>query len=269
MVRIKNPHTIQRESDNMNSLAVSSLVFVLSFGAALAAIVARRRLPEQHLSFESKDVLKIGMALIASLAALVLGMLIATAKGNYDAQENAVKELAAKIILLETVLAKYGTETKEIRGLLRKAVESTHDQLWPASSGRPADLTPGEARASLESMFDQIAALSPQTDAQRVLKTRSQDGLLDLAAARIRLYSQQDSELPVALLVVLVFWFMLLFFGYGLLTPGNATLVTMFGVCALSVCGAMFLLMEFTSPFNGIMRVSDKPVKNALLLLGQ
>ena len=212
MVRIKNPHTIQRESDNMNSLAVSSLVFVLSFGAALAAIVARRRLPEQHLSFESKDVLKIGMALI---------------------------------------------------------VASPPDQLWPASSGRPASLAPGEARASLESMFDQIAALSPQTDAQRVLKTRSQDGLLDLAAARIRLYSQQDSELPVALLVVLVFWFMLLFFGYGLLTPGNATLVTMFGVCALSVCGAMFLLMEFTSPFNGIMRVSDKPVKNALLLLGQ
>lgn len=253
----------------MSSITISSIAFACVFGGALVAMFVKRCLPAHHLSAESKDVVKLGMGLIASLAALVMGLLIATSKGTYDSQSNAVKELSAKVIMLEGVLAKYGPETKETRELLRSAMTATEDRLWPSDGQHTASLAPGEARAALETMFDKIAALSPKDDAQRALKSRALDGTADLASARIRLFSQQDSPLPVPLLMVLVFWLTILFFGFGLLAPGNGTVVTMLLVCALSVSGAIFLMLELDTPFTGIMRVSSTPLRDALSLLGQ
>lgn len=205
--------------------------------------------------------------MIASLAALVLGLLIATAKSTYDAQDNAVKELATKFILLDSVLAKYGPETKETRDLLRTVVVAIEGRLWPTGLNQKANLAPGEGRGALETMYDKIAELKPSNDAQTTLKARALDGTAELVAARIRLYAQQYSSLPVPLLVVLVFWLTVLFYGYGLMAPGNATVITMLLVCSLSVSGAIFLMLELAAPFTGIMRVSSKPLHDALELL--
>jgi hypothetical protein len=253
----------------VSALTVSSIAFSCVFGGALVAMVVRRLVPAHHLGPESKDVIKLGMGLIATLAALVLGLLIATAKSTYDAQSSAVKELSAKVILLEGLLTKYGPETKETRELLKGAMSATENRLWPEDDKQPATLALGESRAALETMFDKIAALAPRDDAHRALKGRALDGTADLVAARIRLFSQQDSPLPIPLLVVLVSWLTILFFGYGLLAPGNGTVVAMLFVCALSVSGAVFLMLELTAPFTGIMRVSNKPLLDALALLGQ
>lgn len=253
----------------MSSIAVSSIAFGCAFGGALVAMLIKRYLPESHLSSESKDQLKLGMGLIASLAALVLGLLIATSKGVYDAQSSAVKELAGKVILLEGVLAKYGPETKEPRALLLSAVTATLHRLWPEDSHQAATLALGEARVALESMYDKLAALDPQNDAQRAIKSRAMDATVDLGAARIRLFSQQESSLPAPLIVVLLFWLTILFVGYGLLAPANATVITMLFVCTLSMSAAIFLMLELATPFTGIMRVSSKPMQDAILLLGK
>jgi Protein of unknown function (DUF4239) len=253
----------------VNSIVVSSIAFACVFGGALIAMRVRRRLPAEHLSADSKEVVKLGMGLIASLAALVLGLLIATSKGTYDSQSNAVKELAAKVILLEGILTAYGPETKDVRDLLRSAITATEERLWPTDGSQRANLTPGESKAALGTMVDKISVLSPQNDAQRALRSRALDGTADLASARIRLFAQQDSSLPVPLLVVLVFWLTILFSGYGILAPSNATVVTMLLVCALSVSAAIFLMLELATPFTGTMRVSNAPLLNALSLLGQ
>jgi hypothetical protein len=230
----------------------------------------KRALPEHHLSAESKEVLKLGMGLIATLAALVLGLLIATTKGTYDTQGSAVKELAAKVILLDRALGKYGSETKPARDLLRKMVAATLDNIWPQDSSQAGNLMPGgEARAAGEALYDQIAELSPQTDAQRALKARALDIMSDVAQTRLRLFAQQDSSLPRPFLVVLVFWLSILFAGYGLLAPCNATVVTVLIICTLSVSGAIFLMLELSTPFAGIMRVSSTPLHDALTLIGQ
>jgi hypothetical protein len=253
----------------VSSIAVSSTMFACVFGGSLVAMRVRRRLPEHHLNSESKDVVKLGMGLIATLSALVLGLLISAAKGTYDAQSNAVKELSAKVILTDGLMAKYGSETKECRELLRQGIAATTERLWPEDDHLKANLTPGEARAALEAAFDKVAAFSPRDDAQRALRGRLIDLLADLASARIRLFSQQETALPVPLLVVLVFWLSILFFGYGLLAADNGTVVAILFVCAASVSAAVFLMLELTTPFTGIMRVSGKPLRDALALIGQ
>jgi hypothetical protein len=253
----------------VSPLAVSGIAFACILGSALVAMFCKRALPEHHLGADSKDVLKLGMGVIATLAALVLGLLIATTKGNYDAQGATVKELAAKIILLDRALSKYGSETKPLRELLQSMVTATLDRIWPQDRSQSANLTPGEARAAGEALYDKIAELSPQNDAQRALKARALDLIADVAQTRLRMFAQQDSSLPTPFLVVLVFWLSILFAGYGLLAPPNATVLAVLLVCSLSLSGAIFLMLELATPFAGIMRVSSGPLRDALSLIGQ
>jgi hypothetical protein len=253
----------------MSSLAISCVVFACIFGTALVVMFVKRALPEHHLNADSKDVVKLGMGLIATLAALVLGLLIATTKGTYDTQNSAVKEFAANAILLDRILKQYGPETKEAREFLRQAAQATQARLWPDSGAGSANLASGEAKRPLESLYDNVAQLEPKTDIQRGLKARALDTIVDLGRARLRMFAQQDSSLPLPFLVVLVFWLIILFAGYGLLAPPNATVIAVLLVCTLSVSGAIFLMLELATPFAGIMRVSSGPLRDAVNLLGQ
>lgn len=253
----------------MSSITISCIVLGCVFGGAMLAMLGKRVLPEHHLSPESKDVVKLGMGLIATLSALVLGLLVAAAKGTYDTQGGAVKQMAAQVLLLDRVLALYGPETKEARALLRRGVTATRDSLWPGGGARPANLAPGEARAEMEAFYDHLGALSPKTDVQRALRGRAMDITTDLVQTRFRMFAQKDSSIPVPFLVVLVSWLVILFTGYGLLAPRNATVVAVLLVCALSVSGAVFLILELDRPFDGIVQVSEAPLQDVFNRLGE
>ena len=253
----------------MSPLAISSIVFACIFGVALVAMFVKRFLPEHHLSADSKEVVKLGMGTMATLAAIVLGLLIATAKGTYDAQNGAIQEFAAKVMLLDRLLGKYGPETNDARELLRSVVEASMERIWHEEGVRAANLAPGEARTVGEAMYDKIAALSPKDDAQRALKARALELMVDLLQARLQLFARQDSSLPLPFLIVLAAWLIILFAGYGLLAPPNATVVAVLFVCTLSVSAAIFLLLELSTPFAGIMRVSSGPLHDALSVLGK
>ena len=252
----------------MSSLAISCVVFACVAGAGLLAMAAARALPERHLSPDSKDAIKYGLALTATLSGLVLGLLVAAAKGTYDTQTSAVRQVSTDVLLLDRALGLYGSETKEARELLRHAAASTLDQLWPGDSARPASLAPGEARSDMEAFYEKVAGLTPQKDAQRSLKARALDITADLAQTRLRLFAQKESSIPVPFLLVLVFWLMVLLASGGLLAPRNATVVGVLLVSALSVSCALFLILELDRPFEGIMRVSSAPLREALARLG-
>jgi hypothetical protein len=251
----------------MSPLAVSWVVFACIAGAGLLALAIAKALPEHHLKPDSKEAIKYGLALIATLTALVLGLLVAAAKGTYDTQTSAVRQLSADVLMLDRVLALYGPETKEARDLLRRGVASVIDRLWPGDAG-PANLDPGEARADLQAFYDKLAGLTPQNEAQRSLKARALDVTAGLLQTRLRLFAQKDSSIPVPFLVVLVFWLMVLLGGAGLLAPRNVTVVGVLLVCALSVSCAIFLILELDRPFEGIMRVPSAPLREALARLG-
>jgi hypothetical protein len=127
----------------MNSNIAGALVFAALFGAGLLGVRVRAALPEHHLTADTRDAVRIGMALVATMATLVLGLLVASTKGAYDTQKSEVMQMAAKIVFLDRMLANYGAETAETRELLRRSVGSAINRMWPdKKSSQPAQLDP-------------------------------------------------------------------------------------------------------------------------------
>ena len=219
-------------------------------------------LPEHHLSADSKDTVRMGFGLIGTMTALVLGLLIASAKSFYDTQSNELTEMSAKVVLLDRVLAHYGPETKEVRDLLHSAVARMLDQLWPKDPGQHPQMEPTAAGGEI--LYDKIQELSPKNDTQRSLQAQALNMAIDLGKMRWLMFEQGGSFISMPIMAMLVFWLAIIFSSFGLFAPRNATAIATLFVCALSVSGAIFLILEMYTPFRGITRISSKPMKEAL-----
>lgn len=251
----------------MNSAITAAIVFACLFGAGLLGVRVRAILPENHLNPETKDAVKVGMGLVATMAALVLGLLVASTKGAYDNQKNEVTQMAAKIVFLDRVLANYGSETAETRDLLRRSVASAISRMWPdGKTSQPAQLDP--SATSGEAFFNSIQQLSPQNDAQRSLKSQAVQVTTDVGQMRWLLFEQTETSISLAMLIVLIAWLAIIFTSVGLFAPPNATVIVALMLSALSVAGAIFLILELDMPFDGVIQISPTPMHNALNHLG-
>lgn len=248
---------------------IALIVFACVFGGALLGMFLRVLIPEHHLSEDTKDVIKLGMGLIATMAALVLGLMIATAKSSYDMENEAVKHTAAKVLLLDRMLSNYGPETKETRELLRRTVASRLKAIWPENRFQRPSFDAPDAAFADRGIEGRILQLSPQNDAQRWLQTQALRVGRDIAETRWLVLGSLGSSIPVPFLVVLVFWLAIIFGSFGLFAPRNATVVAVFFLCALSVAGSIFLILEMDEPFEGVMKISSAPLRYALSNLGQ
>jgi|SRR5215510_2568008 len=114
----------------MSSSTIALVVFGCIFGGALLGTFFHRLLPTHHLSSDSKDTVKLGMGLVGTVAALVLGLLVASAKGSYDAQSAELTQMSANIAVLDRLLALYGPESQEARTQLRAIAVRVLDQMW-------------------------------------------------------------------------------------------------------------------------------------------
>ncbi len=248
-------------------MAIGWVVFALVFGSALLAMHVHGVLPEHHLSADSKDVVKLGIALIATMSALVLSLLIASAKSSFDTRSNQLVQVSADIIMLDRALAHYGPETKDARFLLQRSVAATVERFWPADSNRSAAADPGAS--PVEALYDKIEALSPQSETQRSLQSQALTMAVDLGHTRLLLFEHLGSSIPFPFLVVLVFWLCIIFASFGLFAPRNGTVIAVLFVCALSVSGAIFLILELDRSFEGLLQVSSAPLRAALAQLGR
>jgi hypothetical protein len=253
----------------MNPIEISLVVFAFVLGGATLGLFLRAALPEDHLSNESKDTVKLGTGLIATMTALILGLVTASAKSSFDVQDTAVKHTAADIMTLDRILARYGPETKEIRDSIRRVVAFRVDTIWAEDRSRSARIDPTEVALMVEGIVDQIHALSPQSDAQRWFQSRALDVSEDLLKARWLRFGWEGASIPVPFLVALALWLTITFTSFGLFAPRNATVITVLFVCALSVSSAVFLILEMAKPFDGLIKVSDAPLRYALTHLGQ
>jgi len=222
-------------------------------------------LPQHHLSSETKDIVKLGMGLVGTMSALVLGLLVASAKGNYDAQNTEITQSAANIALLDRVLAMYGAKTKDTRAILRAAAARGVDQLFSGKDRRDAVPT----SAGGEILYEKIQGLKPTNDAQRSLQSQALSLAVDIGKTRWLMYEQGTGSVSMPLLVVLVVWLTVIFVSFGLFAPLNATVVSSLFISALSVSGAIFLILEMYSPYTGVIRVSEAPLRAALANLGR
>ena len=250
----------------MSPMTISVVVFACVFGSALLGIFIHSLLPKGHLDSDSKEAVRLGMALVGTTLALVLGLLIASSKGFYDTQSSEVTQLAADVVVLDRVLLHFGPETKEIRELLRSSIANMVDATW-AQDGSDKTFAPFSANEG--AVLGKIQQLSPQNDNQRFLQSQALSMAIKVGQTRSLMFAQQASSVPMPLLAVLVFWLILLFMSFGLFVRPNVTVVVSLSASALAVCCAIFLILEMYHPYGGLIQVSSAPLHAALAQLGQ
>ena len=253
----------------MSSLAIGLISAGCIFGGALLGLLLHALLPEHHLRDTSKDTVKVVAGMIATLAALVLGLLVGSAKSSFDATSTAITQSGAKIILLDRVLAAYGPETKDVREQLRGAVAAGIEMFWPEEKNVGSGMTAFERANAMEMIQAKLRSLTPMTDAQRQLLSQAEQISNDMLQARWLLIEQAQSALPMPFLVVLLFWLTMLFLSFGLFAPRNATVIIVLLIGAMSVSGAVFIILEMNHPLRGMIKVSSAPMRKALEHLGQ
>jgi Protein of unknown function (DUF4239) len=250
----------------MGSIAVTSVAFGCIFGGAVSGMMLRAVIPPFHLVNDSKDAVRVAMGLVATMTAIVLGMLISSAKSYYDTQSTEVTQMAAKIVVLDRALAHYGPEGDDARGVLRSVFSRLIDQMW---SKDLAGLSQVSQSTEANALFDKIQTLSPKDEKQRALQNGALNLSMTVTEMRWLMYNQRLNSVSMPLLIVLVFWLSLIFVGFGLFAPPNATVITTLFVSSLSVSGAVFLILNMYSPYEGLIRVSKAPMRAALANLGQ
>ncbi len=239
-----------------------------TFGGALAGTSIRHRLPDPHLSKESQDVVRLGMGLVATMTALLLGLVTASAKSTFDAQDNAIRTSGANILTLDRHMARYGPETAPIRALIKRSLAYRIDTIWPPDGGA-SDLEDPAKIPPIEEIENQVLALSPATDTQRWLKGEALKISTEVVKARWRVLGASGGAVPRSFLIVVIFWLTATFTSFGLYAPRNATVVAVLGMAALSVAAAVFLILELDGPLDGMVKISSEPLRYALARLGQ
>lgn len=253
----------------MNAVGIAGVVFASAVSGTLLGLLLQRVLPERHLSKESKSIIKLGTGLIATMAALVLGLLIGAAKASFDNQRSGIHRLATDVILLDRTLAHLGPETSAARGELRGMVTGVLESLWPARGSRPQTLGNDSLTARGGHVIMAIQALPAQSEWHRGAQAHALQLSAQIARQRWELSETDVDSLPLAFVVVLAFWLFVLFTSFGLFSPRNATVIAVLLVCALSVAGAVFLIVDMDQPFDGLIRLSDAPLRDAQALLGK
>jgi len=253
----------------MNSISIALVSATCIFSGALIGLGLQRLLPGHHLSKETQDIVKLSAGTIATLTALVLGLLVSSAKSSFDTMNNGIVQSSAKIILLDRALARYGAETKAAREQLKRVIAAGIEMVWPTEkTGVPA-LTAVERANGMELLQDKLNELTPQNDTQRRALAQAQQIAGDVSQTRWLLIEQEQNQLPLPLLVILVFWLALLFVSFGLFSPSNITALTVLFLGACAISAAIFLVLELDRPLEGFIKVSSAPLRNALQHINQ
>ena len=253
----------------MSSQSIAAIIFVVIFGGAMLGMFLKSILPENHLSTESKDVVKLSIGLIATMTALVLGLLVGSVKSSFDSKNDQYTRICADLVLLDRLLAQYGPETNLARSALKLAVTTRSEQITERQSGRVTKDDAYKAMVSLEHLEALLRGLQPADEAQRELKQRAQTVTAQIVAARWHLLGGVASAVPTPFLVVVVIWLGIIFLSFGIYAPRNGTVIASLLLASISVAGALFLILEMNRPFDGMIHLSNLPLQHAAQFLGQ
>jgi Protein of unknown function (DUF4239) len=250
----------------MNPLAISLLVFACVFGGAVAGILLRRALPEDHLNADSRNTVNRGIGLVGTMAALVLGLVVSSAASSYFGQRDELNQISAKLVFLDRILAQYGPAAEQARHTIQELVDGILDRFWPQEhAGGPSTSPVGGPDA----LYDAIQRLSPQDEEHRVLKSDALGVARDIGRTRWLMFAKQSSQIPTAFLAVVAVWLSIVFASFGLYAPRNATVIVALLLGALSVGGAILLIMELYAPFEGWIQIPSAPLRAAFAQLGK
>jgi len=245
----------------------TELVSLIILGCLLAAVMVGRGLRsfvrEQHLDPDTRDVVKLAMGLVATMSALLLGLLVTSAKGSYDTVRNEVIHMAAKIAFLDRVLTIYGPDAVEARVQFRRAVEEAISRMWPKeASDERARLGPDMKTSG--AVVGAIQRLSPNDETQRSLKTQAMTLAVEIGQLHSLMEAQMVPSISKPLLIVVVSWLFVIFLSFSVLAPHNPVAMASLTASAASAAAAIFLILELDRPFGGLIQISAAPMLNAV-----
>jgi hypothetical protein len=245
----------------MSSIPITIGAFALAFGGALLGAVLGTRLPKYHLTEQNKEVVRLAMALVGTLTAIALGLLIGSAKTYYDTQSSELTQVSANVALLGRILQYYGPEASEARESLRLAVERVLAENWPNERGE--NWKPSTKAGNIQEVYEQLRALAPKDEEHRMIKSEALGLLRNLAQLKWLLIAQRASTILQPLLFVMIFWMTSIFLSWGMFSGANTISVTTFFVAALCVSSAVFLILELYTPYSGLLHLSSGPLRTA------
>lgn len=244
----------------------SELASLIILGCLLGAVVVGRGLRvvvrEHHLDPDTRDVVKLAMGLVATMSALLLGLLVSSTKGSYDTVRNEVIQMAAKIVFLNRVLTVYGPDATEARGQFQRAVRETIQRMWPNDAGGQVRLDPNLKTGN--AVVGAIQRLAPNDETQRSLKTQAVDLAIEIGQLHSLMEAQMVTSISKPLLTVVVSWLFVIFVSFSVLAPRNTVAMAALMASAASSAAAIFLILELDRPFGGLIRISSQPMLNAV-----
>jgi hypothetical protein len=252
----------------MNSVPISAIIITILFGSALITMFVVRFLPGHHLSPETKSVISVSMAVIGTLSALVVGLLISTANSSFIAKAQEIADISADVISLDRLMQRFGSEAQDGRVLLRHYTAAELQDLFPENSDQAPNMENIATVSILEELQNKIVALMPANDTQRWLQAQSLQLTTAIMAARWQL-AQGTVSTPRPLLLLVLFWFVIIFASFGLFAPLNPTSIVAILLCSVGVGSAIRIITELQEPFGGLMRVSNTSLTHALEVISR
>lgn len=248
----------------MSAIAISAIAFASIFGGVVSGMLLRTILPDRYLSAESKEVVSLGIALIATMSAVLLGLLISSTRTSYEEKRSQVVRMTADMIELDLLMKDYGPEARSARQVMRDAVPSMIDFIWRDNASRFRSAANAVPDAGAEAVLSQLEQLSPHDDAQRARRERALQVGLDLAKIQLLLFAQPANAISTPFITVLVLWLTFVFATFSLYARANPVIVVVLFVCALSAASAIFLILDLDRPFVGLLQIPSAPLRNAL-----
>jgi hypothetical protein len=247
----------------MESILVSSTVFLVVFAGALAGMRLRVVVPQNQLGPDVKDVIRLVTGLLVTMTALVLGMLVSTANSSYQQRKDQLTEMASDFVGVDRMLGSYGPETKAAREELHSLAAASLQQIWPNQGSQDQQLNPTETG---QIFYNQLQLLQPKNEAQVAVKAAAISAAIGLRRTYWLMFlGSEGSSLSIPLLVVVVAWLTAIFVSFGLFAPRNSTVLVTLVACAVAVSAAVFVIMAMYTPFSGVMKISSLPLRDALI----
>ena len=245
----------------------SGWIFLTSFIALVLGMTVgmglRRHLAADCLDAPAKEVIRLGAGFLATLSAVLISLMIASAKDSYDSQNAHFRTLAAYLVETDQLLVQYGPEATEVRILMRQALPAAVDRIWREKQSGWQD-SAFTAASLAEQLGGTIAALSPKTDAQRALRRRLEEASKSIADTRLLMFADGETAIQAPFLLILMFWLAVVFAGYSLFVEPSRVVIAALLIFALSISSALFLVADLSQPFVGLMQIPKEQLRHAL-----
>ena len=246
---------------------IAGIITAILFGSAVIAMFVARFLPEHHLSPETKSVVSVSIAIVGTMSALVVSLLISTANSSFTAKSQEVTTISVDTISLDRLLRRYGPQTQDVRALLQQYTASELQDFFPKQSGQAANLEDGASIAILEALQDKVLALTPANSTQTWLQAQALTLTGAMMSTRWQLGQDDLSRAPPRIVALMVLWFAIIYASFGLFAPRNATVIIAFFLSAISIGTAIRMTAELQRPFDGLVRISTAPLTQALTII--